>query len=94
MHFGGVDVVELAERFGTPLIVTDEARVRENFRAYKEAFNAFKEEVAVVEDVEIYYAVKANWSLAILRVFSGLRGSSSLSPHNKSQHPPQLRLLP
>ena len=70
MHFGGVDVVELAERFGTPLIVTDEARVRENFRAYKEAFNAFKEEVAVVEDVEIYYAVKANWSLAILRILA------------------------
>ena len=48
MHFGGVDVVELAERFGTPLIVTDEAKVRENFKAYKEAFSAFKEEVAVV----------------------------------------------
>ena len=36
LHFGGVDVVELAERFGTPLIVTDEAKVRENFRAYKD----------------------------------------------------------
>ncbi|MCW7079931.1 MAG: diaminopimelate decarboxylase [Candidatus Methanospirare jalkutatii] len=70
LHFGGVDVVELAERFGTPLIVTDEARVRENFRAYKEAFSAFKEEVAVVEDVEICYAVKANWSLAILRILA------------------------
>ena len=78
MHFGGVDVVELAERFGTPLIVTDEARVRENFRAYKEAFSAFKEEVAVVEDVEICYAVKANWSLAILRILA-TEGSGAVS---------------
>ena len=60
--FGGVDVVELAERFGTPLYVTDEQRLRENFRRFKNAFSSV--------DSEIYYAVKANGNLAVLRILA------------------------
>jgi diaminopimelate decarboxylase len=32
LFFGGVDVVELAERYGTPLYVTDENTLKANFR--------------------------------------------------------------
>lgn len=56
----GVDVVDIAEVFGTPLYVTSERRLRENARAYRKAF----------PEAEIYFAVKANGSLAILRILA------------------------
>ncbi|MBN1456143.1 MAG: diaminopimelate decarboxylase [Methanomicrobia archaeon] len=62
LSFGGADVVELAERYGTPLYITDEAVVRANFRRYKEAFASV--------DTAIYFAVKANGNLAILRILA------------------------
>ena len=37
LEIGGCDAVELAERFGTPLYVMDEAQMRTNCRAYREA---------------------------------------------------------
>jgi len=58
--FGGVDVVELAETYGTPLYVTDEYMVRDNFRRYNSAFEA----------ADKYYAVKANGNLAILKILA------------------------
>ena len=36
--FAGQDVCELAERFGTPLYLMDEDRIRENCRIYLTAF--------------------------------------------------------
>jgi diaminopimelate decarboxylase len=60
--FGGVDVVKLAERYGTPLYITDETKIRENFRNYKKAFETV--------DNDIYFAVKANGNLAILRILA------------------------
>ena len=62
LRFGGADVVELAERYGTPLYITDESVIRANFRRYKEAFAAV--------DTDIYFAVKANGNLAILRILA------------------------
>ncbi len=60
--FGGVDVVDLAERYGTPLYITDENKIRDNFRSYKNAFQTV--------DNDIYFAVKANGNLAILRILA------------------------
>ncbi len=60
LTIGSSDAVELAERFGTPLYVTNENRVLENFRAYREAF----------PDADIYYAAKANGSFALLRLLA------------------------
>ncbi|RZN42447.1 MAG: diaminopimelate decarboxylase [Methanophagales archaeon ANME-1-THS] len=60
--FGGADVVELAERYGTPLYITDERSIRTNFRNYKTAFQSV--------DHAIYFAVKANGNLAILRILA------------------------
>ncbi|MFZ2411503.1 MAG: diaminopimelate decarboxylase [Candidatus Methanoperedens sp.] len=57
---GKADTTELANRYGTPLYVTNESRVVENFRAYRKAF----------PDADIYYAAKANGSFAILRLLA------------------------
>ncbi|MFA4934405.1 MAG: diaminopimelate decarboxylase [Candidatus Methanoperedens sp.] len=57
---GKADTTELANQYGTPLYVTNESRVVENFRAYMKAF----------PDADIYYAAKANGSFAILRLLA------------------------
>ncbi len=57
---GGADTTELAQQYGTPLYVTNESRVIENFQAYRKAF----------PDADIYYAAKANGSFAILRMLA------------------------
>ena len=62
LTIGGVDAVELAEEFGTPLYVMDESRIREN---YREFYNAFSSRYP---KVEVKYACKANTSLAVLHI--------------------------
>ncbi len=57
---GGADTIELAQQYGTPLYVTNESRVIENFQAYRKAF----------PEADIYYAAKANGSFAILRMLA------------------------
>lgn len=37
LTFAGMDVVSLAEKYGTPLMLLDEDRIRENIRVYKKA---------------------------------------------------------
>jgi len=66
LHIGEHDTVALAERFGTPLYVTDEDRVRENFRRLSEALTAH------YPKVRILYAAKANGNLAIFRALASL----------------------
>lgn len=60
--FGGADVVELAEQYGTPLYIIDETKIRANFRRYKDAFASV--------DSDIYFAVKANGNIAVLRILA------------------------
>ncbi len=38
LHIGGVDTVELAKQYGTPLYVTNEDRLRDNYRRFSKAF--------------------------------------------------------
>jgi len=61
MIIGDLPAVDIAERFGTPLFVTDESAVRENFRRIREAFSRHM-------PARIHYACKANSNLAILRI--------------------------
>jgi diaminopimelate decarboxylase len=58
LTIGGVDTLELADEFDTPLYITDEPTIRRNYRAYKSAF----------PDADIYYAMKANWNITILKI--------------------------
>ncbi|CAG7641748.1 diaminopimelate decarboxylase [Paenibacillus allorhizosphaerae] len=62
LEIGGVDTTELAERFGTPLYIMDEALVRQRCREYVEAFRAsgLKFQVA--------YASKAFCVMAMCRL--------------------------
>ena len=60
--FGGADVVALVEQYGTPLYIIDEHALRNNFRRYKDAFASVNN--------DIYFAVKANGNLAVLRILA------------------------
>jgi diaminopimelate decarboxylase len=53
LEIGGCDAVELAQRFGTPLYVMDEALIRDNCRRYVQAFRSR------YPNVEVAYASKA-----------------------------------
>ncbi|MBQ8179309.1 MAG: diaminopimelate decarboxylase [Candidatus Methanomethylophilaceae archaeon] len=61
MYIGGASAVDIANEFGTPVYVIDEARVRENYRNVYNAFSRFM-------DTRIHYACKANTNLALLRI--------------------------
>ena len=58
----GIDVVPLAERYGTPLIVISENRIRNNIRLLVNAVSSN------FESYEIKYAVKANPNPSILSI--------------------------
>ncbi|MFW9847448.1 MAG: diaminopimelate decarboxylase [Candidatus Thorarchaeota archaeon] len=62
MEFGGIDLVGLADRYGTPLYVTHEDRIRENYRRIE---GAFKKQYP---KTNVNFACKANTNLAILRI--------------------------
>jgi len=60
LTIGGVDAIALAKRYGTPLYAIDEERIRDNFRRFAAAFS----------EADVYYAAKANGSLAVLRILA------------------------
>ena len=62
LEIGGVDAVELAEQFGTPLYVYDVALIRERARGFKQTF----EEQNVKSQVA--YASKAFSTIAMLQL--------------------------
>lgn len=57
LEIGGCDLVKLAEKYGTPLYVLDEATIRKICRDYKEAFKGYPK-------VNMMYASKALCSSA------------------------------
>lgn len=63
---GEHDTVDLAERFGTPLYVTDEMRIRENFQRLSGALTAH------YKKIRILYAAKANGNLAIFKTLASM----------------------
>lgn len=62
LTLGGCDVAELAERFGTPLYVFDEATLRGRLRAYREALGAWP------GGGDVLYSAKAYFGLALARL--------------------------
>ena len=61
---GGADCVELAEKFGTPLYVTDEVHIVENFRRYEAALKQY------TDKVQLLYAAKANENPVIMQTLA------------------------
>jgi len=74
---GGADAVELAERFGTPLYVVDEQRVRENYQRF---YRAFAERWS---NVLVCYALKANFNLAICKILQKEGAGADISSENE-----------
>lgn len=62
LTIGSVDSVELAERYGTPLFVFCEEKIRQNYRRIKSAFAEH------CGDAQVCYALKSNSLLTLLRV--------------------------
>ncbi|MFZ4894539.1 diaminopimelate decarboxylase [Plantibacter sp. Mn2098] len=65
LTIGGVDVLTLRERFGTPLYVVDETDVRTRARAVREAFE--RETAKHGTTAAVYYAGKAFLSTEVAR---------------------------
>ncbi|WP_420460521.1 diaminopimelate decarboxylase [Neolewinella sp.] len=64
-HVGGVDVLDVVERFGAPVYVYDAARMQQQYERICAAF-------AGVERLRINYACKALTNLNVLRLFRQL----------------------
>jgi diaminopimelate decarboxylase len=65
LEIGGCDVIELAERFGTPAYVVAEDDLRARARAFAEAFRA-----AGHEDFGVIFASKAFPATAVISLFA------------------------
>lgn len=61
---GGADCVELANKFGTPLYVTSEDKIIENFQRYEAALKAY------FSNVQLLYAAKANENPVIMQTLA------------------------
>ncbi|MDX9871915.1 MAG: diaminopimelate decarboxylase [Clostridia bacterium] len=61
LEIGGCDTVELAQEFGTPLYVMDEAHIREICRDYYQSFSKFP-------NTEVIYASKAFMNIAMAKI--------------------------
>lgn len=62
LEIGGVDTIELAEKYGTPLYIYDVALIRKRARAFRKTF----EELGV--KAQVAYASKAFSSVAMLQI--------------------------
>jgi diaminopimelate decarboxylase len=63
LHFGGVDVAELASLRQTPFFVMSADRLRHNYQKIDHAFAQ-----AALHQTRIYYSVKTNYNLEVLKV--------------------------
>jgi diaminopimelate decarboxylase len=62
LEIGGADALELAHKYGTPLYVLDEMRIRDNYQRVHQAFSS------EYSNFQIFYAAKANTNLAVMRI--------------------------
>jgi len=77
MVIGEIDVTELAEKFGTPLYVMDEQRIRENYRRFYKAYADRWPSVLVC------YALKANSNSAVVKVLQTEGAGADVSSENE-----------
>ncbi|MBP2145768.1 diaminopimelate decarboxylase [Methanofollis sp. W23] len=64
LHLGGLDLVDLAGTYGTPLYVTDFDRIVGNFKRFTSALTAH------YPAVQVLFAAKANGNLAVMRALA------------------------
>jgi len=66
LHINGQDCVTLAQQYGTPLYVTSEDRICEQFESYKKALTRR------YPKIRILFAAKANGNLTVMRALARL----------------------
>jgi diaminopimelate decarboxylase len=72
LTIGGIDTVQLAGQYGTPLYVTDIGRICDRYREWHTALTAH------YSSVQVLYAAKANGNLAVLRALAGLSAGADV----------------
>ena len=71
LHLGGLNAKEVAEKYGTPLYMTDGSRIEQN---YKRLFKALQKHL--LRRLDVHYSIKANSNIAILKLLRRI-GSSA-----------------
>ena len=66
LHINGQDCVALAQHYGTPLYVTSEDRVCDQFMSYKKALTSRYPKISIL------FAAKANGNLSVIRALARL----------------------
>ncbi|MFX0007767.1 MAG: diaminopimelate decarboxylase [Promethearchaeota archaeon] len=64
LHIANLDALEIAENYGTPIYITNEQMIRKRYQELKEVLNS------VYRDNQIYFAVKSNSNMAILKILN------------------------
>ncbi len=64
LTFAGMDTVELAEKYGTPLYLMDENKIREKMRCYKKAMEKYFPKASVPEFASKAFSVKQIYRIA------------------------------
>ncbi len=62
LHIAGVNTIDLAKKFGTPVYILNERLIRARYKALKDILNSEN------KNNQIHFAVKANTSLSILKI--------------------------
>ena len=73
LELDGMDIVELSEKEGTPLLVTSKKRIEDNYQRIWKAFST------KYEKVEIKYALKANPNPSVVKILRNLGCGSDVS---------------
>ncbi len=72
LYIGSHDTTALAQKYGTPLYVTDEQRIRDNYQSYYDALTGY------YDKVQVLYAAKANGNIAVLKLFASLGAGADI----------------
>lgn len=73
LHIGNVSTIKLGDKFGTPLYVTDENRIRENYSRISESFKKN------YQNFSLNYAIKANNNLSVLKILKSMGSGADCS---------------
>ncbi|MFQ6063739.1 MAG: diaminopimelate decarboxylase family protein [Methanosarcinales archaeon] len=84
----GVDMVELAESYGTPLYVLFEDIIEENYKKYQNAL------YKVYKDHLICYAVKANTTFDVIKLLAKLGSGADVASEYEMQFALDAGILP
>ena len=69
LNFADVDIIEIAEKYGTPIYVINEEIIISRYRKLKKILDS------EYKNNEIHFAMKANSNLSVLKILS-LEGAS------------------